>query len=422
MSRVSSFAFLIWLGSASTVALAQDDEETGDNGRRVTTSAVLIPEQGAGLSETSVVSIGLRRGVAQVDGVRFVHPADVLSSQEVPESVVLAVDDLDAVADMVRTGDPADAAARAQQAIDAFEQGLTAVRRASLVDAYMLRAVAECQRGRRRQCVEGFEYVLGFRESAEYDPVRYPEQFLALFESTRERLLAEGARGSMLVTTEPPGAEVFIDGRSYGPSPVTALGLLAGEHYVTVKAVGYEKHIARASVNESFEETHHYELVPSERSLLLERDLPRVRGELGRQRAGRFISGLSSYLFTNQVILGVVRPAPGDQIDLQLFLYDLRTRFLLSQKRATLPADAAGMVLAQELVQELYEGVDLSGAVEAPEQDLVVDGPSPFWQQWWFWTAVGVVVVSGVVAVSVLGGEEGGPPDGWTRIGGTIQR
>lgn len=422
MRFVATSAALVWLASAPLTALAQDDEEEVGTTREVTTSLVLVPEGGADLTEVSIVSSGLRRGVREVEGVRFVHPADVLSTQESSEEVIAATDDLDPIADMVRSGDPDDAARRAQRAIDAFEAHLAVVRRADLVDAYMLRALAECRRGRRRRCVEGFEYVLTFREGAEYDPVRYPDRFLPLFEQTRERLLAEGPRGSMAVTTEPPGAEVFVDGRSYGPSPVTALGLLAGEHYVTVKAVGYEKLIARASVNARYQETHHYELVPSEQSLLLERDLPHIRGEMGRERAGRFISGLGAYLFTNQVIVGAVRPLPGDQLDVELYLYDLRTKFLLAQKRATLPVDAAGMVLAQELAEELYAGVDLSGAVEAPEQELRVEEPSPFWQQWWFWTAVGVVLVSSGVAVSVLGGDEGGPPDGWTRIGGSIQR
>jgi len=397
---------------------AQDDEEdVGGPERQVTATAVLIPEAGATPSDVAIVGIGLRRGVRQVEGVKFVHPADVLSTQEMPESVIVALDDLEPIADMVRTGDANDALRRAEAAIEAFEANLEVVPRSSLVDAYMLKALAECQRGRRRPCVEGFEYVLTFREGAAYDPVRYPPEHQELFEETRQRLLEEGLRGSVQVTTEQPGAEVFVDGRSYGPSPVVALGLLVGEHYVTVKSTGYQKEIRRVTVNERYEEQVHIELTPSERALLLERDLPRIRGELGRERAGRFISGLDAYLFTNQVILGVVRPAPGDQIDVTLYLYDLRTRFLLAQHRATITADEAGMVLAQELATELYRGVDLTGAVEAPEQELVVEEPSPFWQQWWFWTAVGVVVVSGVVAFSVLGGDDQGPPEGWTRIG-----
>jgi len=420
-ARVWTLAFVV-VGGLAGGARAQDDEEEGPPERDVTTTAVLIEEQGAGLAESTIVSIGLRRGVQRVEGVRFLHAADLLSNENMSDEVIAAIEDLDAIADMVRTGDAREAQRRAEIAIEAFEGNLEVVKRSQLIDAYMLRAAAACRQRDRHGCLGGFEYVVTFRESFEYATARYPRQFAGTFERVREDTLQNGARGSIQVTTEPEGAEVFVDGRSYGPAPVTVLGLVTGRHYVTIKALGFEKVIRRITVYDDHEESYFIELSQSPRSLILQQNLPNIRGELGRPRAGATIEGMKGYLFTNQLILGVVRPAPGNQIDVTLYLYDQRTRFKLAELRRTISADAAGMVMAQEMAQALYEGVDLTGAVEAPEQELVIDEPAPFWQQWWFWTAVGVVVVSGIVAIGFAGGQDDGLPEGWNRVDGRAAR
>lgn len=414
--RVAPYIAFIALWLASARVLGQDDEQAGTPGRQYTTTAVLIPEAGADLADATVVGIGLRRGVRQLERLRYEDPSDILGAESMPEDLMAAIDDLDPIADMVRSGDPHEAGRRAEAAIEVFEDHLEHVKRSVLVDAYMLRALAECQQRRRRECLAGFEYVITFREGADYDTGRYPPQFAGMFDRVREQLLERGARGSIRITTDPPGAEVFVDGRSYGPSPATVLGLLTGKHYVTVKATRYEKVIQRVEVFEDHEESYAIELHQNPRALLLTQQIGQIREELGRPRAGPAIGAMDGYLFTNHVMIGIVRPAPGNQLDVRLYLYHQTTEFLLSEKRGTISADEAGMVLAEDLVRDLYEGIDLTGAVEAPEQELVVDEPSPFWQQWWFWTAIGVVIVSGVVVLSVAGGDDGGPPEGFTRI------
>jgi len=405
-------------------SLAQDEGGGGARDRRVTTTVIMMTDGRASAAQATSLTIGLRRGIRDVRGVRYVDPVDVLSARDIPEQVQMALDDLDAIADMVRTGDPAEAARRADAAIQAFESNLLVVRRASLTDAYMLLALSRCRMRERRECAEGIERVVAFREGIEYDVRRYPEEYLQFFEDAKERALG-GQRGSIEVTTEPEGAEVFIDGRSYGPSPAVAEGLLVGDHYVTLKQLGYEKLIERASVSNEQQNSAHYDLVQSDRALLLDRAMPRMRGELGERRAGPYTTGMASYLFVNQAIVGVVRPGPAGQVDVSLYLYDLRTRFLLARKDATLPGnpqDEGARESAAELASQIYHGVDLSGAIAAPEDAPIVGPARPLYERWWFWTAVGVVVVSGVVAVALLaGGSEQTVPEGWTRFDGQIR-
>jgi hypothetical protein len=49
-----------------------------------------------------------------------------------------------------------------------------------------------------------------------------------------------GGRQSVSVTTEPPGAEVIVNGQSVGPSPVNVLLSRKSEHIVEVQSPGYE--------------------------------------------------------------------------------------------------------------------------------------------------------------------------------------
>jgi hypothetical protein len=58
-------------------------------------------------------------------------------------------------------------------------------------------------------------------------------------ETTPLSLTLTGPRGEIDIVTTPPGLEVSIDGRPYGPSPVHTT-LPAGEHTYTVKGGGQE--------------------------------------------------------------------------------------------------------------------------------------------------------------------------------------
>ncbi|UJR85926.1 PEGA domain-containing protein [Sandaracinus amylolyticus] len=405
-------------------AHAQEGEE-GDSAESVTATAVMLLEGGATAGQGATVSIGLRRGLSEVGGVRFVHPVDVLSPTPFDEDVQFAIEELEPLADQVRNGDARDAAERADRIVELFEQRLEAVRREQLVDAHMLAAAARCQMRRARECEEGFARVLVFREGQEYDASRYPPGAQEAFDRARARTLA-GPRGTLVVETDPAGAEIYVDGRSYGPSPVRVDGLLRGDHYVTIKHLGYERVIRRATL-EGNESRVRYDLAPNERAqLVASQEFQRVlRGELGEERAGANLRSLGNTLGAAQVIVGVVRPIGDHEMHVQVWLYDIRTRFLLATREGTITHDEAGMVTARQMAIDLYRGVDLGGAIAAPEDDDGPGGPherSPeLWEQWWFWTAVGVVLVAGGVGIGAgVAASSPGVPDGWTRASGTL--
>jgi hypothetical protein len=420
MPRIRLFQALLssLIALGAPPAFAQDEEAVAG----VTTSAVLIREAGTTNAQSSAVLIGLRNGIRDVEGVSFVHPVDVLSTPEVSQELADTFEELEPLADMVRTGDAAEAYRRADEIVRLFEQNLQAVPRARLVDAYMLSAIGRCRAGVTRECEERIRGVVAFRESLEYDAERYGPESAEVFDRARSRALS-GARGTLVVRTEPAGAEVYVDGRSYGPSPVTAPGLLVGAHYVTIKEVGYEKVIARADVRSGRDNEAIYTLEPNDRSRLIASTEAQaaIRGELGEPRAGDSIRSLGNTLGTTQVIIGVLRPAAGGQVHVQLYLYHVHTRLLQAEREATLTIDDAGMERARQLAGELYEGVDLTGGIAAPDDPSLHPEP-PIHEQWWFWTAIGggVLLVVGAIIAGVVVSDSQAVPGGFWRAQGEL--
>lgn len=395
-------------------------QDGGGRDRRVTTTVLVISDDGVPTARSTSIGIGLRRGISGVNGVRYVDPADQLAARGVPEEIDDAIEQLDAIADQLRSGDAEDAARRLEAMVELFEQNLVSVKRATLVDAYMLNAIAGCRINRRRRCDEGFERVLVFREEATYDSERYPSEYAARFDEARSRVGAR-ARTTLTVATQPEGAEVFIDGRSVGPSPATADSLLPGDHYVTIKLLGYEKKIERVTVPETGGEAH-LDLRPLRDMLMVQQTLPRIRQDLGQQRASNMLVRFAtSRLAVDQCAVAVLSPDAGGDVRAEVYLYDIRSRLLLSHRAAPIPGGENAEEESSRLGTSVYRNVDLTGQIAAPEDTIVVDPAPPLWKRWWFWTAVGVVVVSGIVAIVYASRSEQTIPDGFTRIDGTIQ-
>jgi hypothetical protein len=105
------------------------------------------------------------------------------------------------------------------------------------------------------------------------------------------------------------------------------------------------------------------------------------------------------------------------------FLYDVRTRFLLSQRSVEIASAEEGLIQVQQLAVDLYQGVDLSGAVVVEDLPAAPHQAEP-WEEWWFWTSIGVgalVVGAGVgVGVFVSDNQTPGVPDGWIGVEGRL--
>jgi hypothetical protein len=406
---------------AATVVASSSRGSAQDGVRTVSVSALVIPEGNVTEGEASIASIGLRRGISEVAGVRFIHPVDVLSPAETTEDLQLGLEELEARANQLRDGDARDVAESTDALIALFEEHLDAVRREQLIDAYMLNALARCRLGQLRECEARLARIFVFREGHTYDPARYPADLQPVFDRVRERVTG-GPRTTLEIVTEPVGAEVYIDGRSYGPSPARADDLLVGDHYVTIKMLDRVRLVRRVTAPRNGGRVE-LALAPNPRARLVASPeaLASIAAELGESRAGPNIRSLGTTLGAAQVVVARLVRAEG-VTTLDAYLYDVRTRFLLAHREATLEAEEEGIEQARLLAVELYQGVDLSGSVAVADEGGPERRAEP-WEEWWFWTSIGAAVVAVGVGIGVgVGLASQGPsvPDGWTRIEGTV--
>ncbi len=417
-----AIALSLALGSASLSA--QDAPEAAAPAvREVTTTALVIARDDATEGDASIVSIGLRRGMTEVEGIRFVHPVDVLSPVSTTEELDFGLEELAGRINQLAEGDARDVATSTDALIELFEANLPAVRREQLLDVYMVNALARCRMGRERECEQRLARIFVFREEYEYDATRFPEEYATVFERTRTRITA-GPRASLTVSTSPAGAEVYVDGRSYGPSPAVAPDLLIGDHYITIKMLDRTKVVTRATLGRAGSRVS-YDLEPNARARLVAspENLRAVLEELGEPRAGTNIRSVGTTLGAAQVVIARLSRARPGALTVDAFLYDVRTRFLLSQRSVEIASAEEGLIQVQQLAVDLYQGVDLSGAVVVEDLPAAPHQAEP-WEEWWFWTSIGVgalVVGAGVgVGVFVSDNQTPGVPDGWIGVEGRL--
>lgn len=432
MSR-SAICFLVVL-LYSARARGQD-EPPPEATRPPTESGEAAPEAGGGEAEAEPVSLtafffvdgqttapaavgvtaALRRSLLDDDRVDFRDPSDAMSTAESREAADAAVALLQEARGLVEQGSYAEAEPHLREALGRFDENLALIKRKDLTDALMLLGVVQCATRQRDQCVETFSKVLTFREGMAWDAERYPEIAQAAFEEAKQRVRRRG-RGSVEFRTEPEGAEVFIDGRSRGASPLVVEGLIIGDHYVTLKLAGYEKVAARVAVAPNYQETYEYTLERSDQYLILQQALRDVLPEIGRERAGQGILALRGILFVSQIVLGTVDAGPNGLVNVRACLYDLRTGLRLKEVRREGRVGEATGDLAR-LGPELYQGVDLHGFVEAPPTPPPPPPPpsQSIFGKWWFWGVVGAVAVGVTVGILLIP-ESDGPEDGTTRI------
>ncbi|HMY59232.1 MAG TPA: hypothetical protein PK472_13305, partial [Pseudomonadota bacterium] len=168
----------------------------------------------------------------------------------------------------------------------------------------------------------------------------------------------------------------------------------------------------------------------SEKFLLVEQAISRVGPTMGAKRLDKVVDNLRETLFLDHAIfLKMQRSAPqssgSEDVTVAAYLYDLRSRSLLSEKTETVkvqggvPAEGAMALLADKL----YEGVDYD-SVEVKPDDAplpVAVKQTPLYKRWWFWTAIGVVVAGGASALAVgLTLRQPSCPDGHTCTGNLV--
>jgi hypothetical protein len=283
-------------------------------------------------------------------------------------------------------------------AVDDLSKVLPYIKKQELADAMMSLAVAHYENGDKRAFKSALTRLLTWRSDYKYDANKNPPMLIGTVEDVR-REVEKAKRGSLDIRSDPPAAQAYVDGKYIGVTPTFAEGLPVGEHWVTLKKEGYRKAVTAAQASAKSQVVVNIPLERSGKYLLVEQALKSIDKTLGEDTLDASADNLKEVLFVDHAVFVRAKPGAAGMIDLELFLYDVRTRKKLARTTKSIAVDDNTVA---ELPGALYVNVKYEEEELAPK-----DAPlpkqverKPFYKTWWFWTAAGVAVV-GIVAAGV---------------------
>ncbi len=254
--------------------------------------------------------------------------------------------------------------------------------------------------------------------------------------------------GALVVSTNPAGAEVYVDYEFRGFSPVRVAGLTAGDHLVTAYLEGYEAYGAFATVKGGADDRADVELKAAAVAAGIRANIEVAVRALDKGRpVDDAAAGLAASAGATDVVFLRVAQA-GGAFALSGFH---RGAGGVKPIQATLARDATLVQSAQALLQEAV-GTEVppeavlapldapavampgpTGEVSVPGEgeEYIIDPNAPIFKdtakkpeepgvltKWWFWTAVGAAV-GGATALGVVLGRRSGEaatPEGKIEI------
>lgn len=283
-----------------------------------------------------------------------------------------------------------------------------------MVEALLILGAARAVNGDVAGARKAFVGALHLRPDADVSDVTALPEPAAAF-GVAKSVVGAGRTGSLLVDSEPSGAEVHLDGTYVGATPYDQTAVPAGPHWVVLRKAGFERKSTPIEVPDG--ETvsilgQAAALSPSRRRPLYETAMAKL-SKAGPERGAKDgIEDLKA-LFLSDLLL-VFDPAPGG---LAASLWDLETMERVWSGVDTTSASGFGRGAAEDLVSRAIGAHEARGrVVESGAATMKARGGVA--SKWWFWTVLGVVVVGGATTAAILltrggsGGPNGLPRDG----------
>lgn len=241
---------------------------------------------------------------------------------------------------------------------------------------------------------------------------------------------ANNPQSSITVESEPSGAIVYVDYVARGRTPMTVEGLAAGHHVVRVTRPGATPFVQDVTTRRRGNEPVNAFLEDNDGTPGLADAAHGLREhDLESMEDGDALHQIAQALEVDHIGVIQVSGDGDDQVDLRFVMFDVATG---EHSPALVGPVATAFGSLEGGVQQLVSqglAVGLSEAAAATDEERIpaqgeptpirgtADPAPPFYETWWFWTIVGVVVVGGVTAgiiagVSASGGEDLGQDPG----------
>jgi len=233
-----------------------------------------------------------------------------------------------------------------------------------------------------------------------FDEKRFPPQMKQLFGES-QFYADEMGTGDVYIETAPAGAEVRVNGKLVGQSPVVAKGLGPGQNLVTVALVGYRTRTQRVPVQGGGENSQiTMDLEPIKGS-----PLTVLRESIAAANNDQTAPGLKKLArrYKVPVILMAAVGGTDDMVTVSMFAYDGRRKKLVGKVSGTVSAldpEPECRELVNTLITALRTEPTRRPVVVEPKQESIF---KRFVDSRWFWPTIGIVAGAAVVAGTTVG-------------------
>ncbi len=232
-----------------------------------------------------------------------------------------------------------------------------------LAEALLLAGCARLVAGDEAAARSAFARVVSLDPGRELDPVNFAPRLVDLYAAVRQEVLTAGL-GSLEITTDDPGAGVWVDGRRVGVTPVAVEGLPVGSHQVLVVGAGGYRRSGLVNVRGGERTDAH---------VALRRATLGVPAHDARERSAqteRLYRALGEHLEVDAILLGGL----DEQGAVALQLYTPRSRTFSRPVSARTDGDPTSV--AAGLVPALADALSTTGTLRgdrASSQVLALD-------------------------------------------------
>ncbi len=300
-----------------------------------------------------------------------------------------------------------------EEAVKAFNATMAyTTENRSLTEALLLLGFAHIVMGDEDTARRAFGRVVLMDPTRELDEINYAPRIVNFFAEVRAQVLA-GGFGSIEVLTPLPGAEVYVDGRRVGATPMVVEKLPVGRHFLAVIDSDGYRNFGVVEIQQDHR--------GSARVALEARDLARPDDSArGRARqTEQLYRSLGEYLDTDAILVAGIDET--GELGMQLYARHVGafSKVLHTDPGAD-PFEAAAD-LAPALAGYLTPTGDLRAdrisptvlSLDVSQNDLLAElllNPQPKWEvveggggksRWYLWAGAGVLAAGGATATTL---------------------
>jgi len=290
-----------------------------------------------------------------------------------------------------------------------------------LTDAYLILGNVQLANNDPKRAHDALQEAVRLDPDRNITEMQYPPKTVAQFQKAREEFLKKAKSADLEIQTSPGKAEVFVNGQSKGVSPVHLPRWTLGEHFILVKAPGYQTKALKLSVKP---EANHQKITldkssdpTSNQHGLTVTQLKDVDEEV---RLGGAV-GKSLYL-DKVVLVSVEEIGWNNKISARMIDIPYQASHKVqSVEVLDLPKDtrSATHVIAKNLAEAARYDLAKDPKKYADSEVLVIGNKKKksVWKSPWLWGLLGVAVAGGATGAFLLGkGGASSPADNSSAV------